>query len=163
MHDVSDMTTRIRNALQKNHSEVIIKNTKLVENIAGILKDEGFIENFSTENTTPSALAESTILRFGTNDHLQVLPVRTELFRAETNQKNNLRIQLKYVGKKKKPSLTSIQSISKPGLRVYVNSQTLPKVLGGFGIAIVSTSQGVLTQAEAKRRGIGGEVLCYVW
>ena len=80
----------------------------------------------------------------------------------ETN-KNYILISLKYIGKSRKPVISKIQRISKPGLRVYSNSNELPKVLDNLGIAIISTSKGVMTNFEAKQRGIGGEVLCYIW
>lgn len=77
--------------------------------------------------------------------------------------KQYLTISLKYKGKNRQPIIRHIQRISKPGLRVYKNRKELPKVLGGIGIAIISTSSGIMTDKEARRRGIGGEVLCYVW
>ena len=76
--------------------------------------------------------------------------------------KQYLVISLKYKGKNRQPIIRHIQRISKPGLRVYKNRKELPKVLGGIGIAIISTSSGIMTDKEARRRGIGGEVLCYV-
>ena len=78
-------------------------------------------------------------------------------------QFNYLLISLKYKEKSRKPVICKIERISKPGLRVYVNSKNLPKVLGNLGIAIISTSQGVMTNLKAKELGIGGEVLCYIW
>nr|QCI07533.1 ribosomal protein S8 [Malaconema sp.] len=72
-------------------------------------------------------------------------------------------ISLKYKGKKKKPIITELKRISKPGLRVYANHKELPKVLGGIGIAIISTSQGVMTDKDARHLGLGGEILCYIW
>lgn len=74
-----------------------------------------------------------------------------------------IKIQLKYKGKKGVPYLTRLTRISKPGLRVYVNKNEIPRVLGGIGIAIISTSQGVMTDREARKRSIGGEVLCHIW
>ena len=74
-----------------------------------------------------------------------------------------LLIFLKYKGKNRKPVLSKIKRISKPGLRVYSNAKELPKVLGNLGIAIISTSQGVMTNLSAKKLGIGGEVVCYIW
>ena len=74
-----------------------------------------------------------------------------------------LLISLKYQGKSRKPVISKIERVSKPGLRVYVNSKNLPKVLGDLGIAIISTSQGLMTNLKAKQLGIGGEVLCYIW
>lgn len=77
--------------------------------------------------------------------------------------KKQLMISLKYVGKNRQPLIRRLKRISKPGLRVYKNSKELPRVLGGIGIAIISTSNGIMTDREARRQGIGGEVLCYVW
>lgn len=77
--------------------------------------------------------------------------------------KRQLVIALKYKGKNRQPIITALKRVSKPGLRVYSNSKELPRVLGGIGIAIVSTSSGVMTDREARRQGVGGEVLCYVW
>ena len=74
-----------------------------------------------------------------------------------------LLIFLKYKGKNRKPVISKIKRISKPGLRVYSNAKELPKVLGNLGIAIISTSQGVMTNLSAKKLGIGGEVVCYIW
>ena len=74
-----------------------------------------------------------------------------------------LLISLKYKGRLRERIITKIKRISKPGLRVYVNSKTLPKILDGLGIAILSTSKGVMTNNRAKELGIGGEVLCYLW
>jgi len=72
-------------------------------------------------------------------------------------------LYLKYSEKKQKPVITGLKRVSKPGLRIYVTSQQIPTVLGNQGIAILSTSQGILTNYQAKRLGIGGEVLCYIW
>lgn len=77
--------------------------------------------------------------------------------------RNYLLISLKYKGKNKQPIITALKRISKPGLRVYANHRELPKVLGGIGIAIISTSQGVMTDRQARYNGLGGEVLCYIW
>ncbi|MBW4683371.1 MAG: 30S ribosomal protein S8 [Microcoleus vaginatus WJT46-NPBG5] len=75
----------------------------------------------------------------------------------------HLVISLKYKGKNRQPIITALKRVSKPGLRVYSNRQELPRVLGGIGIAIISTSSGIMTDREARRTGVGGEVLCYVW
>ena len=72
-------------------------------------------------------------------------------------------LSLKYSGIDKKPVIEKIQRVSKPGLRVYSNSKKMPRVLGGFGIAIVSTSRGLMTDRQARSEGIGGEILCYIW
>ena len=132
MHEVSDMAIRVRNALQRKRSDVILKNTKLSQNIATVLKEEGFIEDFQVIQNVKS-----------TQDDLKII--------------------LKYIGKKQKPSLTHFQPVSKPSLRVYRSTKALPRVLGGMGVTILSTPKGVLTQNEAKAQGVGGEILCYVW
>lgn len=75
----------------------------------------------------------------------------------------HLVISLKYKGKDKKPIITELKRISKPGLRIYANHKELPKVLGGIGIAIVSTSRGIMTDRNARKYGIGGEIICYIW
>lgn len=74
-----------------------------------------------------------------------------------------LRVTLKYKGKKQDPHLTKLMRVSKPGLRVYVNRNEIPKVLGGIGIAILSTSSGIMTDRQARAQKVGGEVLCYIW
>lgn len=79
------------------------------------------------------------------------------------NLKNYLVISLKYKGKNKKPVISALKRISKPGLRVYANHKEIPKVLGGIGIAIISTSKGVMTDRQARHYGLGGEVICYIW
>jgi len=127
---ISDMLTRIRNANMVKHQIVQIPATKMSSAIAGILKEEGFIEDFEKY--------------------------------SEAN-KNYLLISLKYTGKSRQPVICKIKRISKPGLRVYSNSKELPKVLNNLGIAIISTSKGVMTNLKAKELGVGGEVLCYIW
>lgn len=85
-------------------------------------------------------------------------------FREHQENKNYFLIfTLKYQGKKKKPYITTLRRISKPGLRIYSNHKEIPKVLGGMGIVIPSTSQGIMTDREAREKKIGGEILCYVW
>ena len=79
------------------------------------------------------------------------------------NLQNYLVISLKYKGKNKQPVINALKRISKPGLRVYANHKELPKVLGGIGIAIISTSQGIMTDRQARHNGLGGEVICYIW
>ena len=127
---ISDMLTRIRNAIQVKHQIVQIPASKMSIAIASILKEEGFIEDFEIYSEG--------------------------LFK-------NILISLKYKGKKQQPVISKIDRISKPGLRVYSDSKNLPKVLGNLGIAIISTSQGIMTNIKAKQLGIGGEVLCYIW
>ena len=82
---------------------------------------------------------------------------------VENGAFNNIRITLKYGADKNEKIISGIKKISKPGLRVYANKENLPKVLGGLGIAILSTNQGVITDKEARRLGVGGEVLAFVW
>lgn len=127
---ISDMLTRIRNAHMVKHQIVQITATKMSTAIAGILKEEGFIEDF--ENYVEDG-------------------------------RKYLLISLKYIGKSRNPVISKIERISKPGLRVYSNSKELPRVLDNLGIAILSTSKGVMTNLKAKELGIGGEVLCYIW
>jgi small subunit ribosomal protein S8 len=79
------------------------------------------------------------------------------------NNKKYLLVSLKYIGKSRNPVICKIQRVSKPGLRVYSNAKELPKILDNLGIAIISTSNGVMTNLKAKELGIGGEVLCYIW
>lgn len=79
------------------------------------------------------------------------------------DKRNYLLLSLRYNGKSRQPVICKIERVSKPGLRVYANSKKLPKVLNNLGIAIISTSKGVMTNAKAKELGIGGEVLCYIW
>jgi small subunit ribosomal protein S8 len=124
------MLTRIRNANMVKHQIVQIPATKMSLAIAGILKTEGFIEDFE--------------------DYTE-------------NEKKYLLISLKYIGKLRKPVICKIERVSKPGLRVYSNSKELPRILDNLGIAIISTSKGVMTNLKAKELGIGGEVLCYIW
>lgn len=75
----------------------------------------------------------------------------------------HLLVSLKYKGKNRQPIINTLKRVSKPGLRVYSNRKDLPRVLGGIGIAIISTSSGIMTDREARRQGVGGEVLCYIW
>lgn len=126
---ISDMLTRIRNAHMVKHQIVQIPSTKMSFAIAGILKEEGFIEDFE--------------------NYIE-------------DERKYLLISLKYIGKSRKPVISKIERISKPGLRVYSNSKKLPRVLNDLGIAILSTSKGVMTNLKAKKLGIGGEVLCYI-
>nr|NP_038364.1 ribosomal protein S8 [Mesostigma viride]Q9MUU6.1 RecName: Full=Small ribosomal subunit protein uS8c; AltName: Full=30S ribosomal protein S8, chloroplastic [Mesostigma viride]AAF43805.1 ribosomal protein S8 [Mesostigma viride]WKT08254.1 ribosomal protein S8 [Mesostigma viride] len=88
-----------------------------------------------------------------------------ESIEYNTNSSNNpeLILSLKYQGKKRKPYITALQRVSKSGLRVYTSYKDIPKVLGGIGIAILSTSQGILTDKQARMQKIGGEILCYIW
>lgn len=126
---VGDMLTRIRNASHALKDEVAVPSSKLLENVARILKREGYIEDYSVEQ----------------GSYTKVLVVK-----------------LKYTHDRKQV-ITGIRRMSKPGRREYAPSTRLPKVLGGLGIAIMSTSKGVMTSKEAAGHKVGGEVLCYVW
>jgi small subunit ribosomal protein S8 len=81
----------------------------------------------------------------------------------EEGIKRNLVVSLKYKGKNRRPVINTLKRVSRPGLRVYSNRKELPRVLGGIGIAIISTSSGVMTDRDARKQGLGGEVLCYIW
>nr|YP_009509329.1 ribosomal protein S8 [Gracilaria vermiculophylla]AXI96979.1 ribosomal protein S8 [Gracilaria vermiculophylla]QXU75183.1 ribosomal protein S8 [Gracilaria vermiculophylla]WDZ68000.1 ribosomal protein S8 [Gracilaria vermiculophylla] len=101
-----------------------------------------------------------------TRNIVQVLKEEGFIYRFEEVGEHNgkyLLISLKYKGKRKKPVITSLKRISKPGLRVYANYKELPKVLGGIGIAIISTSKGIMSDHHARNYGLGGEILCYIW
>ena len=76
---------------------------------------------------------------------------------------SSLLLSLKYVGKERRPIIEKIQRVSKPGLRVYSGAKKMPRILGGFGTAIVSTSRGLMTDQQARKEGVGGELLCYIW
>lgn len=101
-----------------------------------------------------------------TRNILKVLKEEGFIYEVEEIQeklKNYLVISLKYKGKQKIPVITELKRISKPGLRVYANHTELPRVLGGIGIAVISTSQGIMTDRNARHSGLGGEVICYIW
>lgn len=87
----------------------------------------------------------------------------TEYQEVGEGVKKNLVISLKYKGKNRDPIIKTLKRVSRPGLRVYSNKKELPRVLGGIGIAIISTSSGIMTDRDARSQGLGGEVLCYVW
>jgi small subunit ribosomal protein S8 len=129
---IADMLTRVRNALMIGHMMVAMPSSKIKVEIARILKEEGYVEDF-----------------FVTDDKPQ--PV--------------LRIRLKYAGDRRfrKPVITGLKRVSKPGRRVYSRKRDIPWVLSGMGISILSTPKGVITGQQARRFGVGGEVLCYVW
>ncbi|GAB4575859.1 MAG: 30S ribosomal protein S8 [Anaerolineae bacterium] len=129
---IADMLTRVRNALMAGHDSVQIPHSKLKMEIARILKEEGYIEDYRLGDEKPFPM---------------------------------LTIDLKYYGDRRhrRPVITGLQRVSKPGRRVYKGRRELPWVLSGMGIAIVSTSQGLMTAQDARRKGIGGEVLCQVW
>ena len=128
---VADMLTRIRNANKALHDRTEMPNSRLKEEIARILKEEGYIRDYHVES------------------------------RGELPYKL-LVVELKY-GRSRERVLSGIKRISKPGRRIYAGKDRLPRVLGGMGTAILSTSSGVITSRTAEKEGIGGEVICFVW
>ena len=130
---IADMLTRIRNANQMRYEEVKVPTSKIKKEIARILKEEGFIKDYKIVNSDENSSVQDTIL-----------------------------LTLKYKDKKERV-ITGLKRISKPGLRVYVKNDEIPRVLNGLGIAIISTSKGIMTDKEARKQNIGGEVLAYIW
>lgn len=124
---LADMLTRIRNAQTAEMAEVVMPSSKQKQAIAKVLKDEGYISDYSIE---------------------------------DEGKKPKLRIALKYY--QGQPVINHIQRVSRPGLRIYKGKDELPQVNGGLGVAIISTSRGVMSDREARSSGEGGEVLCTV-
>ena len=133
---IADMLTRLRNANQAYHDAVTMPYSKLKAGVAEILQQEGYITSWKVEDAADAA--------------------------GEPTVGKTLELTLKY-GQNRERSIAGIRRISKPGLRVYAKHTGLPKVLGGLGVAIISTSQGLLTDRQANKKGVGGEVLAYVW
>lgn len=126
---VSDYLTRLRNGLAADHGEVEIPASGLKKEITRILKEQGYINDFSVE---PNPVGET------------------------------IRVRLKYT-QDRQPAITGMQRVSRPGRRRYVGRTEVPRVLGGMGTAIVTTSRGVMSGHEARAQGVGGEVIAYVW
>ncbi len=126
---ISDMLARIRNASTAMHDDVLIPASKIKENIARILLDEGYVNGLEV---------------------------------VQDGAHPMIKIDLRYSDERER-AISGIRRISKPGRRVYRGAQELPRVLGGMGVAIISTSQGVMTDKQARRAKVGGEVLAYVW
>jgi small subunit ribosomal protein S8 len=124
---ISDMLTRIRNAGRALRPVVAVPHSRMKENIANILKKEGYIAEVAVEGKIPKTI----------------------------------NIKLKYQGKKN--VIEGLRRMSRPGLRHYVGATEIPRVLGGLGVAVVSTSEGVMTGTQAKKKNLGGELLCYIW
>jgi small subunit ribosomal protein S8 len=124
---LADMLTRLRNGQSAGKEEVKMPSSKLKISVCNVLKQEGYIKDYSV---------------------------------VQDNAKAELTVQLKYY--KGSPVIDSIQKVSKPGRRVYKAADELPSVIGGFGIAVISTPKGVMTDKEARESGHGGEVLCLV-
>jgi small subunit ribosomal protein S8 len=130
---IADMLTRIRNALMVGHHDLSMPSNKIKVAIAAILKQEGYISDYNVTEAKPSSI---------------------------------LNIELKYFGKshrERRPVITGIQRVSRPGRRVYVGKDEIPWVFSGMGIAILTTPKGVITGQKARKLGIGGEVICHVW
>ena len=126
---IADLLTRIRNGLQADHDVVEIPASRFKTEIARILTEQGYVEDYATEAG-----------RVG----------------------DVLRVRLKYT-QDRQPVITGMRRVSRPGRRTYVRADEVPKVLGGMGTAIISTSKGVMTGHEARREGVGGEVVAQVW
>ena len=136
---ISDVLTRIRNGCLIQSQIVLIPLTKLSEQICHTLQKEGFIDSFKRDSKNRS---------FEITLKYKVAPYSAQLSKAAPT---------------KKSCITNLRRISKPSLRVYTRAKQIPTVLGGMGILIISTSQGIMTDREARFRGIGGEILCSVW
>jgi small subunit ribosomal protein S8 len=126
---IADMLTRIRNANKAMHERAVMPTSRLKEEIARILKEEGYISDYKVEK------GESY---------------------------DSLVVELKF-GKNRERVISNLKRVSKPGRRVYARKDRLPRVLGGMGTAILSTSKGVVTSRTAAEQGIGGEVVCFIW
>ena len=126
---IADMLTRIRNANKAMHDRCEMPSSKMKQEIARLLKDEGYIKDYRVVSGSPF---------------------------------DTLVIELKF-GKNRKRILTDVKRVSRPGRRVYARKDRLPRVLGGLGTAILSTSTGIITSRQAAERGVGGEVIAFVW
>ncbi len=133
---IADMLTRIRNANRALHDSASMPSSQMKEEIARILKDEGYIKDYRILDAM--------------DDKGQPLPYRT------------LVVELKFARDRRRV-ITDLKRVSKPGRRVYARKDRLPRVLGGLGTAIMSTSSGVITNRQAAERGVGGEVIAFVW
>ena len=129
---IADFLTRVRNGITAAHTTVDVPSSKLKRELARILKEQGYIDDFSLEAPTAERPAEL------------------------------IRIKLKYT-EDRRSAISGLKRVSRPGQRTYVGHGEIPKVLGGMGTAIVSTSSGVMTGHEARKAGVGGEVVAHVW
>ena len=131
---IADMLTRIRNVAMTNQSLVSMPSSNLKVEIARILKEEGYIDSY-------------------------------EVVEGKVAGQPVLRLRLKYIGERRhrRPIITGLQRVSRPGCRVYTAKKDIPWVLSGIGIAILSTPKGVMTGQRARKIGVGGEILCKVW
>lgn len=135
----SDLLTRIRNAITASHETVAVPASKLGKQIARILKEQGYIDGYELLAPDPDR--------------------RT---RAAGAAGERIEIQLRYT-EERQPVISGLRRVSRPGRRTYADSKHIPKVLGGMGTTIVSTSRGVMTGHEARQRGVGGEVVAEIW
>ena len=133
---IADMLTRIRNAVTARHARVEMPASKLKSEIAKILQDEGYIAGFKM--------------------------VETPAERPGKAARQQMRMFLKY-GPGGEKAISGIERVSRPGRRIYVNRETVPPVLSGLGVCILTTSRGVMTGRAAQQAGVGGEILCNVW
>ena len=144
---ISDMLTRIRNANLVKSQTVSVPLTRISQQISQILEKEGLIHSFRISfSSDPLEKNTKQISEKNLN-----------------SQEKQLILFLKYKGTEKKPCITNLRRISKPGLRIYANHKEIPKILGGMGIIILSTSRGIMTDREARFQKIGGEILCSIW
>jgi small subunit ribosomal protein S8 len=139
---VADFLTRLRNAVIADYDHVLVPASRFNHELARLLKDEGYVEDFGTEMVRPSTSKRGGGKR-----------------RSETEM---IRVNLKYT-EDREPVISGLKRISKSGRRTYVTADELPRVLGGMGTAIITTSRGVMTANEAKRQHVGGEVVAFVW
>jgi small subunit ribosomal protein S8 len=139
---VADFLTRIRNAIHADREHVVVPASRMNRELARVLREQGYIDDFAVEKTDkpPGASSNSKT---------------TAEFEA-------LRITLRYT-EDREPVISGLQRISKPGRRQYANADELPRVLGGMGTAILTTSKGVMTAYEARSERVGGEVLAHIW
>jgi small subunit ribosomal protein S8 len=137
---VSDFLTRIRNAVIADHDHVVIPASRFNRELARLLQQEGYIVGFSIDKRRPTRRGKE----------------RT------TTEFEMIEVELKYT-EDREPVISGLRRVSKPGRREYVTADELPRVLGGMGTAIITTSSGLMTGYEARRRHIGGEVVAYIW
>ena len=138
---IADLLARVRNANRALHESVELPTSRMKEEIARLLKEEGYIRDFHV--ISPEEW---------NRDHDE----------REHRSYGTLEIHLKY-GPRRERIITDLKRVSRPGRRVYAGHAELPRVMGGMGVAIVSTSRGMITARDAEREGIGGEVICHVW
>ncbi len=165
---ISDILTRIRNANLIKSQTVTIPLTRISKQICEILEKQGFIESFKIfPFSFHSDVKASDTTKNSQDKNLLALPFSNNKLKKDTSKVNSssqeIIIYLKYQGIDKKPCITNLKRISKPGLRIYANHKEIPKILGGIGIAILSTSKGIMTDREARFHKIGGEILCSIW